>query len=548
MITASDFFCGAGGSSSGLVAAGVEVRHAANHWQRAIETHQTNHPRTEHSVDDLQQAHASLYPHTTIAWFSPECTNHSLSKGRKRKNAAQLDLWGETALTEDEIRSRATMREVVEFTEYHRYEIVIVENVVDIRYWEHFDDWWGEMRKLGYLGKILYLNSMFFGVPQSRDRFYAVFWKKGNKAPDLDFRPMAVCPEHGIVGAVQAWKKPERVWGRYGGRRQYVYRCPHCGAEVKPPHVPAAAVIDWTIPSERIGDREKPLKPRTIERIRAGLKKFGYLAHVDDLGHIHAAHNGKVYGVDGTLPTQTTRHTLALTDPFITSQHDGRNPLRSLEEPLWCVTSMNNEQQLVVPSFLIQNNHTGTKDGITNPIALGDPLRTLTTGEQQALIASPFMVLLHGWVSPIAMERPLHTLVAAGSQHALITPFVVEMRNRSTARGVEEPFATITGSDGHHALVMSYYNNTGYSNPDKDTLPVITTLSRHALVEADVDALLPECGFRMLTPEELKLGMAFEKTYIITGNKREQVKQVGNAVTPPVAQAIAQRCVESLAG
>ena len=91
-------------------------------------------------------------------------------------------------------------------------------------------------------------------------------------------------------------------------------------------------------------------------------------------------------------------------------------------------------------------------------------------------------------------------------------------QNRSTARGVEEPFATITGSDGHHALV-----------------------------EADVDALLPECGFRMLTPEELKLGMAFAQSYIITGNKREQVKQVGNAVTPPVAQAIAQRCVESLA-
>ena len=72
-ITASDYFCGAGGSSSGLVAAGVEVRHAANHWHRAIETHQTNHPQTEHSIDDLQVAHPSWYPRTTIAWFSPEC-------------------------------------------------------------------------------------------------------------------------------------------------------------------------------------------------------------------------------------------------------------------------------------------------------------------------------------------------------------------------------------------------------------------------------------------------------------------------------------------
>lgn len=47
-------------------------------------------------------------------------------------------------------------------------------------------------------------------------------------------------------------------------------------------------------------------------------------------------------------------------------------------------------------------------------------------------------------------------------------------------------------------------------------------------------------------PEELKRGMAFADDYIITGNKRERVRQVGNAVTPPVAAWIAQRCVESL--
>lgn len=47
-------------------------------------------------------------------------------------------------------------------------------------------------------------------------------------------------------------------------------------------------------------------------------------------------------------------------------------------------------------------------------------------------------------------------------------------------------------------------------------------------------------------PEELKRGMAFAPDYIITGNKRDQVRQVGNAVTPPVAAWIAQRCVESL--
>jgi len=116
-ITAMDYFCGAGGSSTGLVAAGIEVRGAANHWRLAIDTHNTNHPQTEHFLDDLQQAHPSWYPRTTIAWFSPECTNHSLAKGRKRKGIGQLDLWGESKVDPAEERSRATMREVVEFSD-----------------------------------------------------------------------------------------------------------------------------------------------------------------------------------------------------------------------------------------------------------------------------------------------------------------------------------------------------------------------------------------------------------------------------------------------
>ena len=48
-LTLVDFFCGAGGSSQGAVAVpGVTARLAANHWQRAIDTHAANFPDTEH--------------------------------------------------------------------------------------------------------------------------------------------------------------------------------------------------------------------------------------------------------------------------------------------------------------------------------------------------------------------------------------------------------------------------------------------------------------------------------------------------------------------
>lgn len=140
-ITATDFFCGAGGSSTGMVAAGVEVKMAVNHWALAIETHNTNHPATDHDCTDIRTVHPSAYQKTDIFWASPECTNHSLAKGKARKGLSQLDLWDETKGDPAEERSRATMREVVEFAGYHHNPIVIVENVVDIRYWEFYEDW-----------------------------------------------------------------------------------------------------------------------------------------------------------------------------------------------------------------------------------------------------------------------------------------------------------------------------------------------------------------------------------------------------------------------
>ena len=40
----TDLFCGAGGSSTGAIQVpGVEVRVASNHWDLAVETHNTNH-------------------------------------------------------------------------------------------------------------------------------------------------------------------------------------------------------------------------------------------------------------------------------------------------------------------------------------------------------------------------------------------------------------------------------------------------------------------------------------------------------------------------
>lgn len=65
MMTLTDLFCGAGGSSTGAeMVPGIEVVMAANHWPLAIETHQANHPNTAHDCADLSQVDPRRYPTT----------------------------------------------------------------------------------------------------------------------------------------------------------------------------------------------------------------------------------------------------------------------------------------------------------------------------------------------------------------------------------------------------------------------------------------------------------------------------------------------------
>ena len=283
MLTLTDLFCGAGGSSTGAAQIpGVEVACAANHWQLAVDTHAENHPNADHRCADLSQIDPRYFPRTVLGWFSPSCTHHTVARGQKLIDG-QADLFGETLPDAAAERSRATMWDVVRFSEHHRYEAVIVENVVDVYRWPPFQSWLAAMDSIGYAHQIVYLNSMHAqvfgpGAPQSRDRIYIVFWRKGNTAPDLRrvTRPNAVCTTCGTVRAMQVWKRPDRApWGRY--RSQYVYRCPNVKCRnqvVEPAFRPAADIIDWSLLGQRIGDREKPLAPKTMARIQAGIERY----------------------------------------------------------------------------------------------------------------------------------------------------------------------------------------------------------------------------------------------------------------------------------
>lgn len=50
----------------------------------------------------------------------------------------------------------------------------------------------------------------------------------------------------------------------------------------------------------------------------------------------------------------------------------------------------------------------------------------------------------------------------------------------------------------------------------------------------------------MLEPHEIAAAMAFSPGYVVLGSKRERVRQLGNAVTPPVAEILVATLVETI--
>lgn len=533
-LTMTDLFCGAGGSSTGAITVpGITVRLAANHWNLAIETHNANHPDTDHLQADISQTDPRYIPKTDILWASPECTNHSRAKGRKL--ATQPDLFGDTLPDEAAERSRATMWDVVRFTEAHEYRAILVENVVEVVDWSSprgvrgglFEAWLGAMRSMGYEHRIISLNSMHaqsmgMPAPQSRDRVYIAFWRTGERAPDFERmqRPRAYCPScDRVVDAMQSWKKPGTRTGRY--RSQYVYRCPSVSCRnrvVEPAWLPASSIIDWSLPGQRIGDRARPLAEKTMRRIKVGIERYW-----------------------APLTVETF------------NQYDAADPKH--------------------PGF-------GDPTSYYRAWPVSEVLRTIPAEfETKGLAYDPVMVPVEGREGkmPESSAGPLRTQTTRNETGVAFPPFVAELRGGgSTARSADEALSTVTASGNHHGLVMPYYSGS-LPRPAAEALPTVTTVDRHALLmrnnsggaemttpvtepartitthghqslltgrTVDID----DVRFRMLEPSEIKRAMAFPGDYVMVGNRREQVKLSGNAVTPPAARDLIAAVTAAITG
>ncbi len=507
MLTLMDWFCGAGGSSQGAHAVpGVEVKLAANHWELALETHAANFPDVDHKQGKIQESPVYDWPVAHIHWASPECTKWTVANGKKRTfHRSRQDELFPREKTEEEIaeeQSRALMEQVPTYLEgvVARGKLVlagVVENVIDERAWDGFDDWLRRFHRMGYKTRVIALNSMHvqpvrtLAAPQSRDRLYVAYWHRSlGRDPDWDkwLRPRAWCPVcDEMVDAIQVFKNPRKDMGRY--RQQYLYRCPRAtcrNAIVEPPVLPAWTAIDFTLPTRKIGEgrpekKFTPYAPATIARIKAGMERYW----VPLLAPAGGTWRKEATPVTVPMPTRTT------------TENDG----------------------LAVPPLLVPTEGREGKAAIPAT----EPGRTQTTRRETGVAFPPFIIPMRGGgdkeqARPIS--APLHTVTAGGNHHGLVTP---------------EP------------LLVAYYKN-GTAKPVSEPVGALTTKHRYGLATPAPVLDVNEVGFRMLEPEEIARGMAFGDGYVVLGNKRARVKQLGNAVTPPAAEVLVSALVEAITG
>lgn len=530
-LTATDQFCGAGGSSQGAKKAGIEVKMALNHWKLAIETHNTNFPDTDHDCTDVSACDPRRYPSTDVLITSPECTNHSLAKGVKAVKK-QMDMFSSGKIDPSAERSRATMWDVARFAEYHQYNAIIVENVVDARKWVMFDSWLHAMHALGYNHKCVYINSMHcHPTPQSRDRMYVVFWKKGNKSPNLEFMPVAYCPKCGKdVHAVQTWKNPLKKFGKY--KQQYIYCCPTDGMIVEPYYYAAFNCIDWSDIGTRIGDRPKPLSSKTITRIQYGLDKFGNQPM--QVINYSPGYTKPLADATGTL-TCNDHHGLLL--PFlINDQHStGVNfRVKGVSENLPTIPTTH-QIKMVTQPFIVKLEHSQRNN---NAAGVSKSLSTQTIRQSSMLVNS----YVKSGIGPLSTQTTCQGMA-----------LIVENKGQSLSKKVTDPLGSCTTvphhglltSDSWNSFLASFYGNGNNVSHISDAAGTFSTKDRHMLVQYEATKI-EDCYYRMLKPFEIKLGMAFDKDYIILGSGKDQVKQCGNAVTPPAMEWLINRVKESL--
>lgn len=528
-----DNFAGGGGASTGIeLACGRPVTIAINHDPDAILLHRTNHPYTEHlqaSVWDVDPEQVVRGRKVGLAWFSPDCKHFSKAKG--------------AALVDRNIRGLAWI--VLRWAGTVRPDVILLENVEEFVTWgpvrkgkpvkskagQTFRQWKRQLEDLGYTVEYRVLVAADYGAPTTRKRFVL--------AARCDGRPI-VWPERTHAPR----NSPEVLAGKLKPWRS------------------AAEIIDWSIPGYSIFQSKeeikalygasvvRPLAENTLRRVIRGVDKFTLKSGEPFI--VQQKFRNTAQNIEKPLTTVTAVGAHELCEPLLAPylaecNHAGGGHIADVTEPYKTITAKHTGG--IVAPVLIQY-HTEQAENV-RANGLNCPINTVDASNRYGLVAANLVEYYTGG-RPLDISAPMHT-VTSHDREALVAAQCAEFKGQDIGQDCRKPLRTITAGGGEFGVVRVTLNRTGGMGYWPQIRELLNRFCGYDLADNEclvlmiggVGYYIADITLRMLTPRELYNAMGFPPDYKIErdylGNaypKSKQVARCGNAVCPPLAEAM----------
>lgn len=512
-----DLFAGGGGASTGLAwALGRDPDIAINHDAEALAMHRANHPHTRHMQNDITRVlplEATGGHPVAILHASPDCTHFSKAKGGKPKSQYIRDLaWVVIRWAEDTHPNLITLENVEEFLTWGPLD----KNGQPIKEQAGatFAAWRKRLVRLGYRVEWRLLRACDYGAPTTRRRLFVV--ARRDKRPIIWPNPTHGNPKSAAVlaGKLLPWRT-------------------------------AAECIDWSIPSQSIFDRKKPLALATQRRIAEGLRRYVLQAAEPFIICLnHTAKDGSYQyfrgqGIGEPLATITQSLGFAITAPVLSRQF-GCSIGQRVDTPHPTITQCNHDA--LVKAVCIAKHYGGVVGH-----GMQQPLGTVTSIDHHSLV-SACLAKHYGTTIGQQVEAPLST-IAGHNKHSLVSACMVKYYgNERGGVPVTDPLHTITSKDRMGLVETQMGGEAGRYEQVREFLRVwgvIGPEDEAEFVYEGVVLRIMDILMRMLAPRELYTAQGFPPDYIIDelpGGKRltktAQIRMCGNSVPPELVEAL----------
>ena len=418
-----DLFCGFGGVTYAMEKCKeVKVIAAVNHDPEAIMCHAQNHPDVRQFNEDIRhlnldelrlliEAAKRKYPKAKLViWASIECTNFSVAKGGKPRDAD----------------SRTLAEHLNRYVEGLNPDYLMIENVREFMSWGSLHEdgkpkhdkqgcdyfrWTNSIQDFGYNYDYRILDAADYGAYTSRVRYFGIFAKHGLA---ISF-PVATHAKRSKIDS-------SGDSGMFGNQLL--------------PHKAVRDVLDLHDYGKSVFLTGRIKSEKTFLRIEAGIRKHVEKAFV--VQHNSGGDKSKCHTLNKPSPSVTTSPTLGLVTPMVT------------------------------PSF-ISSSFGCPLLGQIRTRDISDAAPTITTQGRNALVSVQFVHSEYsGGGNYSSIERPIGSVLCTPKQNLVIdTPAKEKLYNTMLQFGIEDVYMRMLNV-GELMRVMGF--PTSYKMPKSQTL------------------------------------------------------------------------------